>query len=101
MALSSPPVLGYPIFGQQFIVHTDASGIGLGTVLYQEQDGKKTVISFVRRSLTKAEKNYSTFKLKFLAVKWAIREKICDYLLSSTFVVIRDNNHLTYILSSA
>lgn len=53
------------------------------------------------RSLTKAEKNYSTFKLEFLALKWAIMEKFHDYLSSSTFVVITDNNPLTYILSSA
>ena len=36
--LSSPPILAYADFNKPFILHTDASGEGLGAVLYQEQD---------------------------------------------------------------
>ena len=32
------PVLAYADFKSPFILHTDASGDGLGTVLYQDQD---------------------------------------------------------------
>jgi hypothetical protein len=46
----------------------------LGAVLYQEQEGKKRVIAFASRSLTKEEKKFY-FKLEFLAMKWAITEK--------------------------
>ena len=66
--LSSPPILAYPDFSIPFELHTDASAKGLGAVLYQQRDQQKRVIAYASRSLTKAEKNYSAFKLEFLAL---------------------------------
>ena len=34
--LSSPPIMAYPDFLKEFTLHTDASGEGLGAVLYQK-----------------------------------------------------------------
>ena len=99
--LTSPPILAYPEFDKPFEVHTDASSHGLGAVLYQEKEGRKRVVAYASRSLTKSEKNYSAFKLEFLALKWAVTEKYSDYLLGNTFAVYTDNNPLTHILSSA
>ena len=99
--LSSPPVLAYPDFSLPFELHTDASSKGLGAVLYQEQNGAKRVIAYASRSLSKSEKNYSAFKLEFLALKWAITEKFSDYLTLNHFTVLTDNNPLTYVLTSA
>jgi hypothetical protein len=48
--------------------------------------------------LSRAEKNYSAFKLEFLALKWAVADKFLDYLTANKFV---DNNPLTYVLTSA
>lgn len=95
--LTNPPILAYPDFTKAFELHTDASCSGLGAVLYQ--DGH--VISFASRSLNKSERNYSAFKLEFLALKWAITEKFKDYLAINHFTVFTDNNPLTYIFTSA
>jgi len=99
--LTSPPILAYPNFDLPFELHTDASTHGLGAVLYQEQEGQKKVIAYASRSLTRSEKNYSAFKLEFLALKWSITEKFSDYLLGNKFIVYTDNNPLTYVLTSA
>ena len=103
-ALVSPPVMAFPDHDQPFIVHTDASNEGLGAVLYQELKGKMRVIAYGSRTLTPAERNYHLHsgKLEFLALKWAVTEKFCDYLFYSPFfTVYTDNNPLTYVLSSA
>ena len=79
-AISSQPILAYPDYNEKFFVHTDASGRGLGCILYQVQGGEKRVISYGSRSLLPAEKNYHSTKLEFLALKWAVCEKFRDYL---------------------
>ena len=35
---TNPPLLGYPDFSKPFILHTDASGLGIGYALYQYQN---------------------------------------------------------------
>jgi len=99
--LSSPPVLGYVDFEKPFELHTDASIRGLGAVLYQEQDGHLRVIAYASRGLNRSERNYSAHKLEFLCLKWAISEKYHDYLYGQDFVVVTDNNPLTYALTTA
>ena len=95
------PILAYADFKAPFILHTDASGDGLGAVLYQVQEGKQRVIAYASRSLTRSERNYSVHKLEFLALKWAITDKFHEYLYGSQFQVYTDNNPLTYVLTMA
>ena len=100
-ALMSPPILVYPDYDEPFVLHTDASGDGLGAVLCQERDGLEGVVSYASRSLSHSEKNYPAHKMEFLALKWAVLEKYKDYLYGHDFVVVTDNNPLTYVLTSA
>lgn len=99
--LLSPPILGFPNYNKPFELHTDASLLGLGAVLYQLQDNTKRVIAYASRGLSKSEKRYPVHKLEFLALKWSICEKFKDYLYGQTFNVYTDNNPLTYVLSTA
>ena len=96
--------MAYPDFTLPFILHCDASELGLGAVLCQEQGGEVRVVSYGSRTLTPAEKNYylHSGKLEFLAMKWAITEKFHDYLYyASYFTVYSDCNPLSYLLTSA
>lgn len=99
--LLEPPVLGFANYKLPFILHTDASSVGLGAVLYQVQDGKNRVIAYASRGLRASERNYPAHKLEFLALKWAVSDKFHDYLYGTSFQVITDNNPLTYVLHKA
>ena len=80
-------ILAYADFVKPFKLHTDASVLGLGTVLYQVHKGMEKVISSTSRSLTKSETKYPVHKLEFLCLKWAITEQSHKYLHENTFDV--------------
>ena len=82
-------------------MHTDASVLGLGAVLYQVQDGVEKVISYASQSLTKSEAKYPVHKLEFLCLKWAKTDQFHEYLYGNKFNVYADNNPLTYTLNTA
>ncbi|XP_075131928.1 uncharacterized protein LOC142204512 [Leptodactylus fuscus] len=99
-ALVGPNVLAYPDYSKPFILQTDASKTGLGAVLSQKQEGLIRPIAFASRSLRATERNdsnYSSFKLEFLALVWAVTEKFHHYLTATPFVAYTDNNPLTHL----
>ena len=56
-ALCTAPVLGYPNFNGEFILETDASLKGLGTVLSQQQKHRSIcVIAYTSQSLHPSER---------------------------------------------
>jgi hypothetical protein len=59
--LSMPPVLTYPDFAKEFVVETDASSWAVGAILSQrDENGRLHPCQFASRTLSPAEKNYST-----------------------------------------
>ena len=98
--MTSAPVLGYPDFSHPSKLETDASSQGLGTVISQrDENGTSHAIALASRSLQPSEqsvRNYISAKLELIALKWALTEKLRDYLLGSTFTIYTDNNPLAY-----
>ena len=77
----SAHVLVFPDFDKPFLLETDASKEGLGAILSQKQDDRHYhPITFGSHSLTPTERNYHSFKLEFLALKWRVTEHFKEYL---------------------
>lgn len=101
--LVSAPVLAYADFSRPFILEIDASYSGLGAVLSQETDSGIRPVAYASRGLRPTERNmsnYSSMKLEFLGLKWAMTEKFREYLLGHKCIVFTDNNPLSYLQSS-
>ena len=99
--LTSPPILAYPDFDKDFVVHVDASRSGLGAVLYQKNGDRLEVLAYASKSLLPSERNYSAHKLEFLGLKWAVTVKFRHYLYGKPFTVYTDHNPLAYVLTTA
>ena len=103
-ALTEASVLAYLDYSKPFILETDASLKGLGTVLLQKGDDNEIrVVAYASQSLRPSEKSmqdYSSAKIEVMALKWSVCDKFKDYLLGSKFTVFTDNNPLCYIKSS-
>ena len=68
------PVLAFPNFDQEFILETDASGVGLGVVLSpKQQDGTVRPIAYGSQTLQQHEKKYGATELEALGVVWAVK----------------------------
>ena len=75
---------------------TDASPVGLGAVLVQEQDGAWTLVCYASRSLTGCEQRYSQTEKETLGVVWAC-ERFHVYVYGMKFVVETDHKPLEVI----
>uniref|UniRef100_A0A1B8Y8L1 Gypsy retrotransposon integrase-like protein 1 n=1 Tax=Xenopus tropicalis TaxID=8364 RepID=A0A1B8Y8L1_XENTR len=99
--LTEAPVLAYADAHRPYVLHVDASYEGLGGVLHQRYPEGLRPVAYHSRSLAPSEKNFPVHKLEFLALKWAIVDKLHDFLYGVEFEVRTDNNPLTYILTTA
>ena len=73
--LTTAPVLRFPDFARQFILHCDASGTAVGAVLTQVDDeGVEHPVKFLSKALSPAQCKYSIGELECLAVLLAIRK---------------------------
>lgn len=98
-ALTTAPVLACPDFSLPFIVHTDASEVGIGGMLTQVFDGEEHPVAYCSRSLSPAEKNYSATEREALAVVYTV-EHYRPYLEGSTpFKIVTDHSSLRWFLN--
>ena len=100
--LTTPPVLAYPKFGpsRTFILETDASTVGLGAILSQEQDdGTVHPVAYASRSVDKHERNYGISELETLGLVWAVRY-FRPYILGHPCLVYTDHIACLSILNT-
>lgn len=97
--LSEKPILAFPNFDAPFYLSTDASQVGIGAVLSQKDEHQREhPVYFTSRSLTDAERRYSTIERELLAIIYST-EKFKYYLSGRKFTILTDHNPLVYLNS--
>lgn len=91
-AMSSTPVLALPDFTKPFVVETDASDVGIGAVLMQNDQP----VAFLSKALGPVHKQLSIYEKEFLALIMAV-EKWHPYLQRQEFIIRTDHKSLSYL----
>jgi hypothetical protein len=94
------PVLIPPNYKKPMLLHTDASEVGVGATLSQEdEEGKVRLIACRSKKLSPSEKNYPVHEKEMLALVDTL-EEWRHYLLGADVRVFTDNSALTYLQKS-
>ena len=103
--LTKPPILAFPNFKLSNLetLETDASGVGLGAVLSQQQGNNGTTscrpIAYDIKTLQEHECNYGISELEALAVVWATKH-FHAYLCGHQCKVLTDHSALKSLLNT-
>ena len=92
--LSTTPVLALPNFEKVFQVECDASVVGIGAVLLQDN----RPIAFFSEKVCEARSKWSAYELEFFAEVWTLRHWE-HYLIQREFVLYTDHQALKHINS--
>lgn len=96
-ALTSTPVLAYPLPDEPFILDTDASDSAVAAVLSQVQEEKERVICYGSAVLSGPQRNYCTTRKELLAIIRFTRQ-FRHYLLGRLITIRTDNGSLTWLM---
>ena len=91
--------LTIPTQEDEFTLHCDASGMGIGATLNVERDGRTLPVAFYSKQLQGAQHFYSATELEGLAVFKSVHY-FSHYLYGCRFKVITDHKALVSLLHS-
>jgi hypothetical protein len=80
-----------------YAIYTDASKLGIGSVLMQESvSGEKLIVSTASRVLSSTEQEYSTCEEELLAVVYAL-QKFRVYIFGNKVTIYSDNKAMSFL----
>ena len=97
--LSQAPILKHPNFNFPFIIETDASDRGLGSVLIQRYHGETHVIQYASRTIQPGELSWPVRDKEALAILWAC-EQFRVYVAGQHFVIETDHKSLEWLFKA-
>ena len=98
--ISSTSLLKPPIPGQTFIVRCDASEVGMGAVLLQDDpnDNNERIIEYASKAFSDTQKKYSTIEKEATSIMWSIQQWH-HFLIGKKFVLETDHKPLVWLQS--
>ena len=91
--LTTAPILRHPDLTKPFFLWTDASELGFGAVLEQEENGKRHPIAYASRQTNESERKYCPTELEVAALLFGV-EHFEVYLLGNPVTVFTDHKAL-------
>ncbi|KAF4528167.1 hypothetical protein B566_EDAN016430 [Ephemera danica] len=95
--LVSSPILTHYDASLNHRVASDASLLGIGAVLEQEEKGEWKPVSYASRRLTETESRYAVIEREALGIVWAC-QKFHDFIMGKMFSILTDHKPLVTIL---
>ena len=92
----SKPILKMVEISKPFTLQVDASDLGIGAIVLQEENGKKVPVAYASRKLKQSERSYAVIEKECLALVWAV-QKFSRYLYGTPFTVETDHCPLKYL----
>ena len=97
-SLTHSPVLAFPDFTKPFILDTDASDQGIGSVLSQMTENGERVVAYGSRVLSKSERKYCVTRKELLAVVTYVKY-FRHFLYGKPFLIRTDHSSLRWLLN--
>lgn len=91
-AIVAAPVLHFPDFSKPFVLEMDASGIGIGAILSQQNHP----IAYFSKKLSPRMQQQSSYARELHAVSEEV-SKFVHYLLGNHFIIKTDHEALKHL----
>ena len=88
--------MAHPLDKGEYLLDTDASGVGIGGVLSHVQDDTDRVIAYSRWSQNTAARNYCVTRRELWAVVYHVKHFRC-YLYGRHFTIRMDHGSLKWL----
>ncbi|GFS82284.1 retrovirus-related Pol polyprotein from transposon 297 [Nephila pilipes] len=98
--LADAPSLYTPVMNRPYIIHSDASSVGIAACLSQKLDEKTYSISYASQKLTKAQQAWPTIEREAFAIVWSLK-KFESWVFGTEIEFYTDHNPLPFLTKSA
>jgi hypothetical protein len=86
----------YSVNATRLELYVDASNLGAGACLVQQQDGNDRVIAYASMSFSDSQRNYSVLDRELAALRWGVKS-FRGFLFGVPFVLFTDHQPLVYL----